>query len=699
MGWFSGGSTSSSASAGLGAALVAKATSAALLAPDWGLNTDVVDAVNQGWGDHGKDVVKAVRAQVAQPQPRVALLALELLAALMHNCGTQLHECVARKGVLQELTRQAGRSADAEVRNKCLELVHAWGQAFAGRRGVLAAYEECYSSMLQRGFQFPQVGAQPALDPAAAPAQGSVTLSAVAGGGQGIDAADLAAIQAAQAELNAQYAHPEPRVSPAAAQQPAAVPVPVLYSNGVQYYGAGAAAGQLPSMLPRHAHAAAQQQRPQDEVLQQQLAYINHAAANAIHLAPPGVTPQTHAQIAPQPAPAPQMVDTSTPEAVAKLKEEMSVARNSVSVLTEMMRSIDPLHPEGVLDDIVVELADQCEQMQPRVLALVEGMDNEAVMAEALTLNDALQEALKRHKELVDALQRHGQAPESAPARRAPAHAAAAAPVHTAAPAPAPAQAAIGGDDEFLRSSRERMDAVRAAMAAKAAESSRRAEQALSMAARAREQSQQQPAAARPVGGIGSNGTSTPAAAIAAVKLSPPPQAAPRAAAAPAPVEMATMGRASGGGASSSEPDLLDLLAGPTAQPPPARTQAAAAAIKPLSKPPAPSPAVDPNPFLTSPPPTDAAPPVPVIKQAAIPVAKPAIVPLAPPPETRCASASAGASAMDPFADLDAAFADMSTSAGAAPAAAATTATLQPAPVAAPAPRRPSAAADDFLGL
>ena len=112
----------------LGAALVAKATSAALLAPDWGLNTDVVDAVNQGWGDHGKDVVKAVRAQVAQPQPRVALLALELLAALMHNCGTQLHECVARKGVLQEITRQAGRSADAEVRNKCLELVHAWGQ-------------------------------------------------------------------------------------------------------------------------------------------------------------------------------------------------------------------------------------------------------------------------------------------------------------------------------------------------------------------------------------------------------------------------------------------------------------------------------------------------------------------------------------------------------------------------------------------
>lgn len=393
------------AAAGLGAALVGKATHASLHAADWALMMDVVDTVNQGWDEHGKSVVKAVRARIgAASAPHVQLLALELLSVLMKNCGAQLHLMVARKDVLQEMTRVAGgRATDPVVRERCLELIQEWGIAFAGVSGMMAAYATCYQSMVRNGFRFPPVAGTVGASGSAFAAQPTrvdgqaARASALGGPEQQVTEDDLAAIAVAQAELDAQV------MGNGVDHHPAQV----VHANGVQYAhvpGVGASSvipvyAQVAALPPGHAQHMGQTQQ-----------YFDPSASHSIQVGPPVAVAQHEMHVHEQERARGRFqaahVDTSTPEAVTKLKDELSVARNSVAVLADMLASIDEVRsPEGVLDDVVVELADQCEQMQPRVMNLVEGVEHDEIMCEALSLNDALQGVLTRHNELLHALQ------------------------------------------------------------------------------------------------------------------------------------------------------------------------------------------------------------------------------------------------------------------------------------------------------
>ena len=90
-------------------------------------------------------------------------------------------------------------------------------------------------------------------------------------------------------------------------------------------------------------------------------------------------------------------MDVSSPEAVAKLKSDLEVARNSVGVLRDMLAGIDPgANPEAARDDVVEQLAEQCRQMRPRVVSLVQSAENEELLMLALELNDELGDALDR---------------------------------------------------------------------------------------------------------------------------------------------------------------------------------------------------------------------------------------------------------------------------------------------------------------
>ena len=56
---------------------------------------------------------------------------------------------------------------------------------------------------------------------------------------------------------------------------------------------------------------------------------------------------------------------------MAKLKADLGVAANSVSVLRDMLASVRGDNPGAVNDEIVSELSEQCRAMRPRVVALV----------------------------------------------------------------------------------------------------------------------------------------------------------------------------------------------------------------------------------------------------------------------------------------------------------------------------------------
>ncbi|KAI4383022.1 hypothetical protein MLD38_008905 [Melastoma candidum] len=89
-------------------------------------------------------------------------------------------------------------------------------------------------------------------------------------------------------------------------------------------------------------------------------------------------------------------VPTLTPE---QTKEAFDVARNSVELLTTVLSSSP--QQDAFKDDLTMALLQQCRQSQYRVQRIIEtGGDDEALLFEALNVNDELQKVLQKYEEL-----------------------------------------------------------------------------------------------------------------------------------------------------------------------------------------------------------------------------------------------------------------------------------------------------------
>ncbi|XP_010668108.2 TOM1-like protein 9 isoform X1 [Beta vulgaris subsp. vulgaris] len=260
--------------------MVDRATSDMLIGPDWAMNIEICDMLNNDPGQ-AKDVVKGIKKRIGSKNSKIQLLALTLLETIVKNCGDIVHMHVAEKELPHEMVKIAKKKPDFHVKEKILILIDTWQEAFGGPRARYPQYYAAYQELLRAGAVFPQ-----------------------------------------KSERSAPVFTP-PQTQPLS-----------NYPPNVRN----------PEQRQEAAESSAEAEYPTLSL------------------------------------------------------SEIQNARGIMDVLAEMLSAMDPSNKEGLRQEVIVDLVEQCRNYKQRVVHLVNSTSDESLLCQGLALNDDLQKVLAKHE-------------------------------------------------------------------------------------------------------------------------------------------------------------------------------------------------------------------------------------------------------------------------------------------------------------
>ncbi|CAM8952794.1 unnamed protein product [Rhodiola kirilowii] len=124
--------------------------------------------------------------------------------------------------------------------------------------------------------------------------------------------------------------------------------------------------------------------------------------------------PNVHNSDFPQEAPAEPSSQSQLPTLSAT---EIQNARGIMDVLSEMLNALEPGNKEGLRQEVIVDLVEQCRTYKQRVVHLVTNTGDEILMCQGLALSDDLDRLLEKHEAIASGAPIRVEQPKTEPAR------------------------------------------------------------------------------------------------------------------------------------------------------------------------------------------------------------------------------------------------------------------------------------------